>query len=125
MPPDLPVNRRQFLGRAAKAGAVLLAAGGIASLARDPAGPGPATAPAGAAGLSDFSLPQAGEVSLRVHDVGGRLVRTILTGELPAGRHEVGWEGVDERGRAVASGAYFVRLDGAGREASRKLLLRR
>ena len=60
MSPDPLLNRREFMGRAARAGAVLLAAGGIASLAYDPAGPGPASEEPAAAGLPDFSLPAAG-----------------------------------------------------------------
>jgi uncharacterized protein (DUF362 family) len=60
VPPDPDLNRREFIGRAAKAGAVLLAGGGIARLAHDPAGPGPASAEAAASGLPDFSLPDAG-----------------------------------------------------------------
>jgi len=58
--PDSLLNRREFLGRAAKAGATLLAAGGIASLAHDPAGPGPAPEGSAASGLPDFSMPDAG-----------------------------------------------------------------
>jgi uncharacterized protein (DUF362 family) len=54
------VNRREFIGRAAKAGAVLLAGGGIAALAHDPSGPGPAAPEPAASGLPDFSLPDAG-----------------------------------------------------------------
>jgi len=58
--PEALVNRREFIGRAAKAGAVLLAGGGIAALARDPSGPGPAAPEPAASGLPDFSLPDAG-----------------------------------------------------------------
>jgi uncharacterized protein (DUF362 family) len=47
------------MGRAAKAGAVLLAGGGIAALAHDPAGPGPASETPAASGLPDFSLKDA------------------------------------------------------------------
>ena len=57
-----------------------------------------------------FSLPRGGEVELAVYDVAGRLVRTLLSGELPPGDHEAVWRGLDARGRAVASGAYFARL---------------
>ena len=60
MSPEALVNRREFIGRAAKAGAVLLAGGGIAALARDPSGPGPAAPEPAASGLPDFSLPDAG-----------------------------------------------------------------
>jgi uncharacterized protein (DUF362 family) len=48
------------MGRAARAGAALLAAGGIASLAYDPFGPGPTSEEPAAAGLPDFSLAEAG-----------------------------------------------------------------
>ncbi|MBU0742620.1 hypothetical protein KKG45_13225 [bacterium] len=57
-----------------------------------------------------FSLPRGEEIELSVYDAAGRLVRTLLRGELPAGDHEAAWHGQDERGRAVASGAYFARL---------------
>ena len=60
MPPDSLLNRREFLGRTAKAGAALLAAGGIAALTHDPAGPGQAPEGSAASGLPDFSLPEAG-----------------------------------------------------------------
>ena len=57
-----------------------------------------------------FSLPRSGRVELAVYDVAGRLVRTLLHDDLPAGGHEAVWRGLDDRGRAVASGSYFARL---------------
>jgi hypothetical protein len=57
-----------------------------------------------------FQLDRAGAVDLVVYDVGGRVVRRLLAGErLPAGPHEIVWDGRDERGRSAASGVYFVR----------------
>jgi len=52
---------------------------------------------------------------LDVHDLQGRLVRTLVAGELPAGRHEARWDGRDRAGRPVASGVYVARL-AAGEE---------
>jgi len=60
MAPDPLLNRREFMGRAARAGAALLAAGGIAFLTHDPSGPQPASEELAASGLPDFSLPEAG-----------------------------------------------------------------
>ena len=57
-----------------------------------------------------FDLPHDGRVHLAVYDVGGRLVRILSDGPLPAGRHQVTWSGVDEAGRPVATGAYLLRL---------------
>ena len=57
-----------------------------------------------------FSVAAPGRVTLRVYDVSGRLVRTLLDGTMPAGRHEARWDGRTDRGAAAASGVYFCRL---------------
>ena len=72
-----------------------------------------------------FSLPAATDVKLRIYDVQGRLVRTLVQGSQPAGRHVVAWDGADESGQSVASGMYFYRLAADDRQAQRKLLLLR
>jgi hypothetical protein len=48
--------------------------------------------------------------SLGMYDAGGRLVRTLLTGVSPAGRHVVTWDGTDQSGVRVARGIYLCRL---------------
>ncbi len=58
-----------------------------------------------------FALPQAGHANLRILDLRGRLVRTLVTEDLPAGRHARIWDGTDTSGRPVASGVYLYRLD--------------
>jgi hypothetical protein len=55
----------------------------------------------------ELSLPRTGEVSLKVYDLRGALVRTLVAGELSAGSHQVVWDGTSDAGRAVASGIYF------------------
>jgi hypothetical protein len=72
-----------------------------------------------------FVLPEAGRVRLRVFDLEGRLVRTLVDGVRPAGRQEVRWDGRDDRGRPVSSGVYLVRLEAAGEKLSRKMVLLR
>ncbi|MBK7702255.1 MAG: hypothetical protein IPI34_04845 [bacterium] len=57
-----------------------------------------------------FSLPQAGPVSLRIYDVRGRQVRSLVEGNREAGAHSVVWDGRDDRG-GNASG---VRVPAAG-----------
>ncbi|HMB71905.1 MAG TPA: FlgD immunoglobulin-like domain containing protein, partial [bacterium] len=61
-----------------------------------------------------LDLPRAGDVTLSIHDVAGRRVRTLVRGLQPAGRMDAGWDGRDEGGRPVAAGVYLVRLDSAG-----------
>jgi hypothetical protein len=70
-----------------------------------------------------FSLPAAGHVELRVFDVQGRLVRTLIDGQRPAGDNEVRWDGRDHDGRQLASGTYFGRLLAAGRTSVKPLVL--
>ena len=57
-----------------------------------------------------IDLPTEGRTSLRIYDIGGRLVRALLDSELPAGGHVVLWEGRDDRGAQIASGIYFYHL---------------
>jgi hypothetical protein len=57
-----------------------------------------------------FGLPDPGRVSLAIHDVSGRLVRTLVDGYQAAGSHEAVWDGRDAAGREVGSGHYLARL---------------
>ena len=72
-----------------------------------------------------FTLPAAGPAVVEVFDAGGRRVRTLWRGPLPAGRSTVLWDGRDDAGRDVAAGAYLARLRGAGTAASHKMVLTR
>jgi hypothetical protein len=65
--------------------------------------------------------PGAGRISLTLHDVNGRLVRTLTSGELPPGPHEVRWDGRDADGRSVPSGLYFARAAGLPGAVTRRL----
>lgn len=69
-----------------------------------------------------FSLPVEGDVDLQIFDASGRLVRDLVNGSLPAGDHQVSWDGRDDQARVVPNGAYFMRLKAAGRETSRMIL---
>jgi len=70
-----------------------------------------------------FDVPATARVTLRVFDVRGRLVRTLHEASVPAGRQTVRWSGRDNRGQAVASGVYFVRMTAEGFSATRKVTL--
>jgi len=60
----------------------------------------------------EFSLPKAASVTLRIYDVSGQIVRTLLVdARYPLGRHSITWQGKDNGGRSVASGVYFYRLE--------------
>jgi hypothetical protein len=85
--------------------------------------PNPANSKNGAKIAFDLSLRQ--RVRVRVFDAGGRHVATILDGEAGPGAVRLHWSGNDQRGRPVASGVYFYRLDAAGRTHTRSVLILR
>ncbi len=70
-----------------------------------------------------YDLPKGEHVRLEVHDVGGRLVRTLVNRRVEAGRHEVVWRGLGADGRRVASGIYFYRLQAASFVTTRRMVL--
>ena len=72
-----------------------------------------------------YSLTTEGRVSLRVHDLTGRVVRTLADGVLRPGRYSLNWSGTDDRGRELARGVYFCRLTAGDFRATEKLVLQR
>jgi choice-of-anchor B domain-containing protein len=72
-----------------------------------------------------FELPRAERATLAVFDASGRRVRLLAAGALPAGRHALAWDGLDDAGRAVASGAFLLRLDVGSEHRTAKLVLAR
>ncbi len=70
-----------------------------------------------------FDMPETGFASLRIYDVLGREVVTLMHEEIPAGKHAYSWNGKDMYGRMSATGIYFYRLKTAGYTKTRKMLL--
>lgn len=70
-----------------------------------------------------LSLPQRALTQLRVVDVSGRLVRTLLDEEMPAGEREVTWDGLDRAGRPVVSGIYLIQAQTSDMRISRRVTL--
>lgn len=71
-----------------------------------------------------FRLPVRERISLKVFDILGKEVRTLIDNqELPAGAGEVVWDGKSNRGEAVASGTYFYKLFFGNFQKSEKMML--
>jgi len=79
--------------------------------------------PFNASTMIRFETATTQHVALHVYNLLGRRIATPVDGVLPAGRHEVAWNGVDYRGRPVASGVYFYAITTDGVTHSRKMLL--
>jgi len=70
-----------------------------------------------------YTVPSGGgHVRVGIYDVAGRLVRDLVSEQMPAGDAIARWDGIDGAGRRVASGIYFARLDIDGRTACGKLV---
>ncbi|HZM15312.1 MAG TPA: FlgD immunoglobulin-like domain containing protein, partial [Candidatus Krumholzibacteria bacterium] len=71
-----------------------------------------------------FDLSQSGRVSLRIYDVAGRLVRTLVDKDMSAGRnHTMVWNGLDDQNNKVASGVYFYRLNAVDKLLTKKMVV--
>jgi hypothetical protein len=71
-----------------------------------------------------FVLSEATSATLRIYDVSGHLVRTLLNGGVESqGLREVVWNGKNEAGRVVAAGVYFCKLDAGGYSEVQRMTL--
>ncbi|MCH7761400.1 T9SS type A sorting domain-containing protein [candidate division TA06 bacterium] len=73
----------------------------------------------------DYQLVHPGEVSLRIYDLTGRLIQTLVDGEQEGGRYSVRWDGSDQAGQRVPSGVYFYLLKRGNDKLTRKMILLR
>lgn len=72
-----------------------------------------------------FSLPVQEKVTLKIYNIRGELVKTLVQEVLPAGNHTVQWHGVNHRNQTVSSGIYFYDMRaGSFRETRKALLLK-
>ncbi len=70
-----------------------------------------------------YDLARQGRVELRIYDVSGRLVRSLVPGAVQAaGHHSVEWDGRDLAGGATVAGLYFGRLEAGGESNVRRLV---
>jgi len=65
-----------------------------------------------------FDLAEAGNVSLNVYDITGRLVTTLVDGQMDAGEHVVVWDA-----SSVSSGVYFYKLTAGDYSATKSMNL--
>ncbi len=73
----------------------------------------------------EFQLEKTSETSLRIYNVRGELVRTLVDTRLSAGAHVVAWDGMDENNVRQASGIYFYQLEsGQHHQVKRMVLVR-
>ncbi|MGD8397087.1 MAG: Omp28-related outer membrane protein [Candidatus Eiseniibacteriota bacterium] len=72
-----------------------------------------------------YRLAAPGAVTLRVYDVAGHAIRTLVDRTQAASSYRVDWDGTDDAGQRVASGVYFYRLEVPGAVETRRMVLTR
>ena len=71
-----------------------------------------------------FSVKEAGQATVEVYNVAGRVVRTLFEGEVEAGKdYKLAWDGTNDFGEKCASGVYFYRIAAPGFATSGKMVM--
>jgi len=71
----------------------------------------------------EFYLMESAYVTLDVYNVMGQKVTALINSRMEAGYHSVAWDGKDNGGNSVASGAYFYKLSADDYSSVKKMLL--
>jgi hypothetical protein len=81
--------------------------------------------PANPSATIRYTIAGKGHVALRIFEVGGRLVRTLVdeVQEPAEAGFEVTWDGLNDQGQRVGSGVFFYQLDAPGFTSSKKLVI--
>jgi Carboxypeptidase regulatory-like domain/FlgD Ig-like domain len=70
-----------------------------------------------------FSLSSAQNVSLKVYNMKGQVVKTLADRKMEAANHKLVWNGKDDAGKPTASGVYFYRMVSDEYNATKKMML--
>ncbi len=71
----------------------------------------------------NYSVKFASVVTIKVYNLLGQIVRTLVDEEKPSGNYTVVWDGRDNNGTSVASGAYFYRYSANNTTQIKKMIL--
>jgi len=73
--------------------------------------------------MINFNLTVSGKVNLEIFNIRGQKIRVLIDELMPAGSHEILWNGRNEYDSEVASGVYFYRLQAGGESVTRRMVL--
>ncbi len=70
-----------------------------------------------------YELPQRTHITMEIMDILGKIVRTIVNEDQPAGSYSAQWDGLNTQGARIVSGVYFCRMRTDTYTAIKKMLL--
>ncbi len=73
--------------------------------------------------LIAYSLPNDSKIELRIFNIKGQLVKTLVDGKQLAGSYEMVWNGRDNNEKSVSSGIYFYKLSTKDETIMKKMLM--
>lgn len=110
----------------------ILASKGEAGVVASPEGTGAtsmlgtcAPNPATTGATISFNLAEPANASLKIYNINGQLVKTLVNESKPVGYHSVKWDGKDERGNKVAAGVYLYRMQAGDYSKTNKMTVLR
>jgi len=70
-----------------------------------------------------YTVPSRSKITLNVYDVSGKVIKRLVNDWKDRGLWSINWDGRDDSGKRIASGVYFLRLEGTKFNLSQRLLL--
>jgi len=71
----------------------------------------------------NYTIPNGNDVTIKVYDMLGKEIKTLINEYKPAGNYNVIWNGLDNNNKPVPSGVYVYSLEVNGWSKSRKMIL--
>lgn len=57
-----------------------------------------------------YQIPLQGDISITVYNLHGQMIKTLVNGNFPAGRHVIEWDASDQNGKLIRSGVYVLQM---------------
>jgi hypothetical protein len=70
-----------------------------------------------------FTLSEVTDMTVTIHDILGRQVTELVSGQMEPGHHSVSWNGTDQHSNPVSAGVYFLQINSADYTDFMKLIL--
>ncbi len=73
--------------------------------------------------LISFNLAHEADLSLRIFDINGRVVRTLVNNQISSGEHLIDWDCRDNWNNPLPAGIFYLQLQHSGKKEERRLVL--
>ena len=70
-----------------------------------------------------YKIPKRSNVTLKIYDILGREIKTLINREIESGTHEIKWNGTDNNGMKAANGIYLYKIQADGFSKTMKAIL--